>query len=85
LTIIQPGFTKKDAVRAAWVFGVVFVSTFTVAVTGTLKDLVTSCKAGACDMATAKAGAVAAILAAIPTAVLAVKNFTLKDSSTLKG
>lgn len=85
LSMFGFGFTLRDLARAVWVFVAVFVVTFILGVTGALKDLMTTCNAGACDLAPLKAAAVAMVPAAITAAALAVKNFVLRDGSDLKG
>ena len=79
------GWSRKDTVRAIWVFATTFGSLWWAQAGGALKEFITNCQQAACDVPSVKAAAVAAAIAAFPTAVLALKNFVLKDRSALKG
>lgn len=79
------GWTVKDTVRAIWTFVATFAVTFGAAVWGPVKDILTKCAEEVCPAPPDKAFWLAAALAAGSAAFIAVKNFVLKDRSTLKG
>ena len=77
-------FNAKDFVRSLWTFAFSFIIVFGATASGIVKDFISSC-ATHCDVATAKAAGIAAVIALGVSILTAAKNLLLADGTTVKG
>ena len=83
--MFELGFTFKDVVRSAWVFATGFAVTFAATAAGPMRELAETCQGAGCDWNAVKAALASAALGAASAAAIAVKNYFLRDGTTVKG